>query len=133
MAYAPNMIFEFTYESGRVQTITGDNILEAIARVDMSNVVKVESVDKKLLRLHIQSVNGEFHKFGRDYHTRDEIYGFVCNTLLNYGFEDLTASDFEIEGDEGANRCVPIGKGVFLCVTWYKLQSGRFEFVGYIS
>lgn len=127
------MTFEITHDNGKVQTIHDESISAAIARVCMTNVVKIEAVDKKLLRLHIQGVNDEFHKFGRDYHTRDEIYGFVCNTLLNYGFDDLTASDFEIKGDEGANRCLPIGKGAFLCVTWYKMPSGRFEFVGYIS
>jgi hypothetical protein len=132
------MKFEITFDDGKKEMVDRKNISQAIDTVPvlgLARVSKVEAISTKLLRLDIHGVNNAFHHYGKTYHSKADIYIFVRDTLEMFNFSDITdKDDLPMEGDEGAIRSYPVGRGVFLTFTWYRMiESGNFEFVGYIS
>ena len=87
------------------------------------------------IRARVRQVNNAFHQFSKFYHSLSDTRDFVTNTLTSFGFcQDGTEGlASRIEGEVGEVRTWPVGNGVFLCVTWYKMPSGNYEFVGYVS
>ncbi len=128
------MKFEITFDDGKKEMVDRKDISQAIGTVPvlgLARVSKVEAIDAKLLRLDILGVNNAFHQYGKTYHSKGDIQEFVNNTLHLFNFDYVI---FTMIGDEGAMRNYPVGRGVFLTVTWYRMvETGSFEFVGYIS
>ena len=54
----------------------------------------------------------------------------VSDLLVANGFEPL--EDMILCGREG-KILEPVGRNRFLSLTWYKMESGRYEIVAYIS
>lgn len=121
--------FELTRADGSRETIKLPTWSELVFTDD---IVKVELINFKRVRQASREVNNQFHSYGKFSHTLADIQDFVLNTLERHEFNtDGLASKFY--GEQGAIRCFPIGKDIYLCVTWYKLGSGAYEFVGYVS
>lgn len=118
--------FEITRVDGTFTKATASNWSELSIPDD---AIKVEAADPKQFRKDIRSANVELAKLGREYLPASDLNIKLGVILARYGFEEIT-------GDVTASaemRCIPVGRGSYLTVTTYRMQSGRFEVVGYMS
>ena len=124
-----------TYINGVEEGVTADCISAAISRAknfQNNEMIKVECIDKQIVRHQIKEINTTFRDMGRKYwDSLSELQDQVVSVLTSRGFD--VPDSFNLSGPEGAARAVNIGRGVYLCVTWYQMGSGRYEFVGYVS
>lgn len=124
--------FEVTFKNGQKTTYKAGSFNDfALSPLIFSQIAKIEAVDKRKTMQDVKKVNEEFRDFARTYRSLEAIANYVIDTLLVNGFDEIELSD--LEGTEGAIRCKPIGRETYLCVTWYQMPSGLYEFVGYVS
>jgi hypothetical protein len=83
----------------------------------------------KMLKHDTKRVNEVLHKLGRSYH--ESIPLDLISALLEYnGFDALPA--MILCGREGHIH-ESVGRNRWLAMTWYKMESGRWEIVAYVS
>lgn len=84
---------------------------------------------QRAVRTNTRHVNNYLYEMGRAYHVSvplDEV-----NTVLKtYGFDELEA--IILCGREGRIH-ENVGHNRWLSLTWYKMDSGRYEVVAYVS
>lgn len=128
-------IFELTYKCGTTGRETAATIGEALHRRGCDpDIVKIEIVDNKVRREDIKRVNNYLSNsnFNR-YHKAETVIPELTRVLQDCNFEVEKVCDIIIAGAEGAERCVPIGRDSYLCITWYRMSSGAYEIVAYVS
>lgn len=128
------MHFELTFDNGGkhyITTNTWADVLKHVSRPE--ELVRVEQLFKDDIRTRIKQVNQALHILGQRYGTGSVIRDYIADLLLVNGFEVPSKWDSTFTNQEGAMRNVPIGEGVYLTVTWYKMASGNYEVVAYVS
>lgn len=132
------MKFEITYDDGIKNSIERNSWHEILthggAVIDGTKILKIERIDARILRENVRKINNLFHEFGKKYHdTLGQIVSYVWQTLNDNGFEIAWENELFFLGcQEGAKRNIPIGKNCFLTFSWYKMESGRYKFIGYV-
>ena len=128
-------IYEITYTDGKKEKKKADNIAQAVcfASRPAEDVTKVECIDKAIVRHDVHQANVRLHEYGTDYHNAHEVMPYIREILATNGFDTEQLSDIEASGESGEARCVPVGRDVYLCVTWYRMPTGRYEVVAYVS
>ncbi len=81
------------------------------------------------LKRDANHVNEYLHEMGRAYHVSVPL-DRVDDVLVACGFDEL--EPMILCGREG-NIHENIGRNRFLSLTWYKMESGRYEVVAYVS
>ncbi|MRR37585.1 hypothetical protein EG829_23605 [bacterium] len=117
--------FELTSQTG-TSTVTAPSWSDLQIPADTQ---KVEAVDRKLVMRDMRIGNVELAKLGREYLEGAELNARVNAVLAGAGFEQLL-DDVTTFGEL---RSYPVGRGVFVTITTYRMPSGRYEFVGYLS
>jgi hypothetical protein len=74
-------------------------------------------------------VNDALYGMGRTYHQSVPLDA-VNGLLTHYGFNELDA--MLLCGREGSLH-ENVGRNRWLSLTWYKMESGRYEVVAYVS
>jgi hypothetical protein len=118
--------FEITSPDGSTVKASASNWRELSIP---QNAVKVEAIDRTQVRKDMRAGNVELAKLGREYLPGAELNARVNDILTRNGFEALlddVTTFSELRG-------MPVGRGVFVTITTYRMGSGRYEFVGYLS
>lgn len=90
---------------------------------------RIAADDRKQLEHDTQRVNEVLYKFGRVYH--DSVPLAELSALLRWnGFDGLDI--FLVCGREGRLH-ESVGRNRWFTLTWYKMESGRYEIVAYLS
>jgi hypothetical protein len=81
------------------------------------------------LKTRKSRANSSLYNIGKTYHTGVPV-DLVNTILIEQGFNRL--EDGIYTGREGRS-VEPVGEETTLCMTWYKMPSGRYEIVAYVS
>lgn len=81
------------------------------------------------LKRDTKAVNDALYDMGRTYHQSVPLDA-VNGLLTHYGFNELDA--MLLCGREGSLH-ENVGRNRWLSLTWYKMESGRYEVVAYVS
>lgn len=81
------------------------------------------------LKRDTKAVNDALYGMGRTYHQSVPLDA-VNGLLTHYGFNELDA--MLLCGREGSLH-ENVGRNRWLSLTWYKMESGRYEVVAYVS
>lgn len=125
--------FEITYADGTRNTVKAPNWREIYTS---DEVIKIEVVYTKLVHEKVDSINERFHKLGLNYHkSLGAVKQYLIDTLNANKFdgEALRRAFDALPMDAQSVRCQSIGFGFYIAVTWYKMPSGSFEIVAYVS
>lgn len=133
--------YEFTYKDGDKARLKAENIEAALqlvlnnhmARTPSELIQKIECIDKAIIRHDVQQVNTRLHEYGTDFHDAHEVMPYIREILATNGFDVSNLDSIEAGNQQGELRCVDIGRDVYLCVTWYRMPTGRYEVVAYVS
>lgn len=85
-------------------------------------------MDAKLKSRNRTKVNNALHTLGLTYHPSIPLTD-IDTILTSNGFNALEEAIYC--GREG-NSNEPVGYGVYLSLSWYKMPSGRFEVIAYV-
>ena len=85
--------------------------------------------ERRVLRGNTKSVNEYLYELGRAFHVSVPL-DRVNDVLRVYGFDELES--MLLCGREGRLH-EPVGRNRWLALTWYKMESGRYEIVAYLS
>jgi hypothetical protein len=85
--------------------------------------------ERRKLRLDQQRVNNGLRELGRQYWASVPL-DTVNALLLTYGFDEL--EPMILCGATGRLH-ENVGRDRWLALTWYKMESGRYEVVAYVS
>lgn len=86
---------------------------------------KLPTVFKRQLR-----VNSELYQLGLEYNTLGHFLYTTDRVLVKHGFNEMQT--FIQPGPTGHVH-QEVGDGKWLSLSWYKMPSGRFEFVAYVN
>lgn len=114
--------------SGEIQTIQARNMSEVAN--EYPDALKIESIDAISLKARLKKLNSELASLS--YLASSEIGFFFRNCLEGNGFPVPMEISEIGSGAQGELRAIDIG-GAFLCVTWYRMPSGKFEIVSYAN
>jgi len=85
---------------------------------------------KKTLTNLLDPINKNYAKGKAEAFSK--IQDAIAQTGLDWHeFEDETQAG-RVKGDQGRKN-IPIGNGLYLSVSWYKMPSGKYEIVSYVS
>jgi hypothetical protein len=84
---------------------------------------------RRVIRNNARHVNRHLYELGRTYHASVPL-DTVSTLLETYGFNPLEA--MLLCGREG-HLHEPVGHDKWVSMTWYKMESGRYEIVAYLS
>jgi hypothetical protein len=126
--------FKLTYSNGRVITLSAMDFSSAIAYGNDQMLVACELIEKKNQVAAMKKANDLLHTYCKPYFASfNNAVAGIIQILDECGFQSSELRAHFIKSDDGAVRCVQIVPDVYLCVTWYKLESGNYEFVAYVS
>lgn len=93
-----------------------------------SDAMQAKRQAANTLKRDTSRVNGALQDMG-NYHDGVPL-GVVSDILTHWGFDPL--EDMLLCGRQGSLN-EPVGRNRWLSLTWYKMESGRYEVVSYVS
>lgn len=123
-----NQTFSVIFESGQVATLEGKSMLEVVSA--HPNISKIERIDKVSLTKRVKALNRDLSSFS--YLGLAEIDSIFQKLLEGHGFAYNVEAFFEVGRTSEGRLNIDIG-GAYLTLTWYQMQSGKFEIVSYAS
>jgi hypothetical protein len=94
-----------------------------------SDALLAKRATANALKRDTKAVNVALYGMGRTYHDGVPVQA-VSDLLVHYGFDAL--EDMLLCGREGSLH-ENVGRNRWLSLTWYKMESGRYEVVAYVS
>ena len=103
--------------------------LDMVTEFAKSDALLAKRVTANALKRDTKAVNDALYGMGRTYHQSVPLDA-VNGLLTHYGFNELDA--MLLCGHEGSLH-ENVGRNRWLSLTWYKMESGRYEVVAYVS
>jgi hypothetical protein len=103
--------------------------LDMSAEYAKSDVLLTKRVAANQLKRDTRAVNDALYGMGRTYHDGVPLTT-VSELLVHYGFDAL--EDMLLCGHVGSFNA-EVGRNRFLTLSWYRMESGRYEVVAYVN
>jgi hypothetical protein len=101
--------------------------------LETTDLVSITFVEPAERTFDVKSVNSAWYDYGKRYWNGEAIRNAMADSLRVHHFDVPEDWDSAFTSAVGEMRAVPVGRNTFMCVTWYKMKSGNFEVVAYLS
>lgn len=128
--------FRYSFKSPESAILTGTwksiiGIISELESFDGFNAIEIENIDTTAEFNNRSKANEEFAVLNRGYHYRSTVLDVISSVLARNGFIDVSNSiDLSRNGEL---RNILVGGNTYLTCTWFKMPSGKFEIVIYLS